>query len=107
MLDWKISEVLHVEKPSQHFLDIAKKGKKEGNITEIRDDTGTEFESEPDRAVCIRDFYANLFSYTDTIGSIKDFLGPEICNSNLVINSKLTDGEKKQARSGSYSRGAG
>jgi hypothetical protein len=25
MLDWKISEVLHVEKPSQHFLNIAKK----------------------------------------------------------------------------------
>jgi hypothetical protein len=96
MLDWKISEVLHVEKPSQHFLDIAKKGKKEGNISEIRDDTGTEFESESDRAVYIRDFYANLFSYTDTIGSIEDFLGPDICNSNLVKSSKLTDREKNR-----------
>jgi hypothetical protein len=96
MLDWKISEVLHVEKPSQHFLDIAKKGKKEGNISEIKDDTGTEFESEVDRAAYIRDFYANLFSYTDTTGSIEDFLGHEICNSNMVKNSKLTESEKNR-----------
>jgi hypothetical protein len=95
MLDWKISEVLHVEKPSQHFLDIAKKGKKVGNISDIKDDTGTEFESEGDRAAYIRDFYANLYSYTDTTGSIEDFLGPEICNSNLVKNSRLTDSGKK------------
>jgi hypothetical protein len=94
MHDWKISEILNDEKPSKHFLDIAKKGKSGSDVNEIRDNTGNVFDSKEELNEHIRCFYKKLYEKKDTIGTIEEFLGSEICNSELIKNSKLTEDEK-------------
>jgi hypothetical protein len=94
MLDWKVSEIFNVEKPSKHFLDIAAKTGNKGKLSDIKDNSGNDFLSEDDRTECIKNFYENLYEYTPTHGSIENFLGPSICESELVKNSKLTKNEK-------------
>jgi hypothetical protein len=94
MHDWKISEILNDEKPSKHFLDIARKGKSGSDINDIRDDVGNAFESKEELNEHIRCFYKKLYEKKNTVGTIEDFLGPEICNSELIKNSKLTEDEK-------------
>jgi hypothetical protein len=94
MHDWKISEILNDEKPSKHFLDIARKGKSGSDINDIRDDAGNAFDSKEELNEHIRCFYKNLYEKKNTVGTIEDFLGPEICNSELIKNSKLTEDEK-------------
>jgi hypothetical protein len=93
MLDWKISEVFDVEKPSKHFLDIASKTTNKGNLADIKSDTGEPFLNKQDRNKHIVDFYKNLYSATPTVGSIEDFLGPDICSHEMIQSSKLTDAE--------------
>ena len=61
MHDWKISEILNDEKPSKHFLDIAKKGKSGSDVNEIRDNTGNVFDSKEELNEHIRCFYKKLY----------------------------------------------
>jgi hypothetical protein len=54
-----------------------------------------EFESDKLREEYITNFYSNLYRKDEGIeGSIEDFLGEEILNSNLVQNSKLSNEER-------------
>jgi hypothetical protein len=63
-------------------------------LDSVKNDDGSEFASKNDRAEYILNFYENLYKESATSGTIENFLGPEICNSELVRNSKLTDLEK-------------
>jgi hypothetical protein len=74
-------------------LDIAKCKNTGESLEYIKKDCGGDFECQNDRAQYISQFYENLYKRTETAGTIEDFLGPHICNSELVMNSKLTDEE--------------
>jgi hypothetical protein len=80
------------------FLTLCKTNKNSTSLDLIRSDTGEQFASEAARDNHIRDFYRKI--YTAPQGNaqlhencIENFLGAEIANSEIVINSKLTGNE--------------
>jgi hypothetical protein len=93
----KIFENLNSEKPTPAFLTLAK-NKTEGKLSLIRDCNNLEFASEIEINTHIFDEYAKIYN-PDPSPPLRDdiihqFLGPEICNSDLVRNSKLKQDEK-------------
>jgi hypothetical protein len=93
----KIFENLNSEKPTPAFLTLAQ-NKTEGKLSLIRDRNNLEFASESERNKHIFDKYAKIYN-PDPSPPLRDdiiyqFLGPEICNSDLVRNSKLKQDEK-------------
>jgi Reverse transcriptase (RNA-dependent DNA polymerase) len=94
LYELKLGEVLHAEKPSAHFLDIAKTKTNQAGLNLIRNDKGTKFLNDTERGEYIRNFYAKLYGFTGTEGSIENFLGPGVCGHRLVENSKLTVPER-------------
>jgi hypothetical protein len=91
--------LLNNEKITPHFVSMVKLSKKTKSLSVIKDDNGEPFVNEANRNRYITDYYRNL--YTRAINalalnanSIEEFLGPEICESGAVQNSKLTLAEK-------------
>ena len=97
ILNMKLFEGLHSEKPSPIFLLLAKK-RNSGNLSAMKDDTGTAFASPDAPGEYIATFFENLYRAPpdeDLLNNrvIEDFLGDEICQSNLVRNSKISEAE--------------
>jgi hypothetical protein len=91
----KIFENLNFEKPSKTFLDIARNINKGDGIEVICNNDGTPFDNDQDRNEYITNYYADLYREDYEVGgSIEDFLGPTICESQLVRESKVTNIEK-------------
>jgi hypothetical protein len=93
----KIFENLNSEKPSPAFLTLAK-NKTEGKLSLIKDRNNIDFASDNERNTHIFDEFAKVYNLDLTPPLHNDiiyqFLGPEICNSDLVRNSKLKQDEK-------------
>jgi hypothetical protein len=92
-------EILNAEKITPHFVKLAKVGGGQESLNAIKDDNGAVFDSEPARHEYITNHYRKLFKERNdrvqlTENTIPDFLGPEICNSSIIKNSKLTNDEK-------------
>jgi hypothetical protein len=92
-------DILNTEKITPHFLKMMKVGGGSESLSQIKDDTGTEFNSVNERKSFIMDFYRDLYSEPANLtplndNSIAEFLGPEICMTSVVQNAKLTDPEK-------------
>ena len=94
----KLFEGLNSEKPSPIFLSLAK-SKNSGKLSRIKNNMGQEFVSDAERVEYITGFYEQL--YKKNLGEpesfeniIENFLGPDILNSDLVRNSKLTERER-------------
>jgi hypothetical protein len=92
-------DLLNNEKITPHFVSMVKLSKKTESLLVIKDDNGEPFVNETGRNSYITDYYRNL--YTRDINapalnanSIEEFLGPEICESGVVQNSKLTLAEQ-------------
>jgi hypothetical protein len=96
LMDSKISEVLGSEKLSKTFLEIAKVTSSDADLKVIANDNGELFNDRTERNNFIKGFYENLYKRDQTMGTIEDFLGVEICNLELVKNSKLTDPESEK-----------
>jgi len=95
LMDLKIFECLNAERSSPHFLDIAKKSKKESSIENIKDDDGNDFVDETAREAHIVGFYEKLYEQDLRVhGSIEDFLGPDIIQRPQIRASKLTEDER-------------
>ena len=97
ILNMKLFEGLHSEKPSPIFLSLAKK-RNSGNLSVMKDDTGTAFASPEAQGEYIATFFENLYRAPpdeDLLNNrvIEDFLGDDICQSNLVRNSKISEAE--------------
>jgi exonuclease III len=93
----KLFEGLNSEKPSAMFLSIAKK-RNVGKLSGIKNNDNSPFLSTEDREEFIVKFYEQLYKKPADepeclAGCIEDFLGPDILNSDLVSNSKLTAAE--------------
>jgi hypothetical protein len=92
-------DILNTEKMTPRFLSLCKANKKMCSLDSIRDVNGEAFSSERDRDTHITSFFQNI--YTPAQGNtvlgndcIQNFLGPEICNNEIVLNAKLTVQEK-------------
>jgi len=93
--DLKIFECLNAERSSPHFLNIAKKSKKEDSVENIKDENGMEFINDAAREAHIVGFYEKLYEKDLRVqGSINDFLGPEIVALPQIRASKLTEEER-------------
>jgi hypothetical protein len=79
LLEIKSFECLHAEKPTAHFLNIAKKTANSASLDGIKNDDGANFDSDESRHEYITNFYSSLYRKDETVeGEIEDFLGPEI-----------------------------
>ncbi len=79
LLEIKSFECLHAEKPTAHFLNIAKKTANSASLETIKNDDGTNFDSDESRNEYITNFYSSLYRKDETVeGEIEDFLGPDI-----------------------------
>ena len=93
----KLFEGLHSEKPSPIFLALAK-SRNTGNLSLMKNDTGSEFISPAAQGEYIVTYYENLYRAPpnkDLVNDriVEDFLGEEICASQIVRNSKITEDE--------------
>jgi hypothetical protein len=69
----------------------------EVSLEELTDDQGVAFDSVDARGEFVRDFYSKLYEKDDSVtGVIEDFLGVDICNHPLVMESKLKENEKNE-----------
>jgi hypothetical protein len=82
------------------FLSLCKANKLSASLDTILDDSGEPFVSETARDRYICDFFQLI--YTPAVGNvnlhdtcIEDFLGQDICNNPVVLESKLTVGEQE------------
>jgi hypothetical protein len=94
--NFKIFENLNAEKPTPAFLSIAR-NKTNGKLSGIRNATGIPFLNDSDRNNYILNTFQELYRNHDSDvlpdNVIENFLGPEILDSDLVKNSKLTQEE--------------
>jgi hypothetical protein len=91
-------EILNAEKITPHFTKLLKIGNGNSSLSEIKNDNGEPFNDDKALYSYITLYYRNLFcrdpdqhELPDNV--IENFLGPDICNSGVVRNSKLTENE--------------
>jgi hypothetical protein len=94
-------DILHTEKMTPRFLALCKAQKSNASLDHILDDRGEAFRDEAARDEYICQFYQRIYSPAAGTANrvleencIENFLGPEICNNPIVLNSKLTEAEK-------------
>ncbi len=98
-------EYLNDEKITPYFVSLAKCNTATATTDSICDAHGTPFQSSKLRNEYVRNFYADLYKIPEgqipaPENCIEEFLGPEICNSNVVRDSKLSEqksAEREQA----------
>jgi hypothetical protein len=91
-------DILNTEKMCPRFLNLCKASKKTASLDSVVNSDGQPFLSEAARDNYIMNFYQNI--YTPAQGNnileancIENFLGENICNSQIVLESKLTGDE--------------
>lgn len=90
-----IYDHLSAEKMSPHFLKLAKATKADKRLSDICKPNGEKFDSDGERNNYIRDNYGSIYRIPENRTAlepdcIESFLGPEMCNSDTVQNSKLS-----------------
>ncbi len=91
--------ILDGEKITPHFLRIAETLNSD-SLEKIRRLDGAHFDSNKEREAHIVNFYRDLYSLpadmpADFTNCIEEFLGPDICQNPLVVNSKLDENERE------------
>ncbi len=94
-------EYLNDEKITPYFVNLAKCNKATATTDSICNDNGDPFPTSQDRNEYVRNFYADLYKIPDgqqpaADGCIEDFLGPLICSSKIVRDSKLTEAKRME-----------
>ncbi len=89
-------EILQNEKITPFFLNLAKGNKAEASLTDLLDDDGNPFRTDTELKEHIRKFYQNIYKKPNIDNFIQadcitNFLGEEICNSNLVKDSIIPE----------------
>jgi hypothetical protein len=85
-------EILQNEKITPFFLNLAKGNKAEASLMDLLDDEGNPFRTDNDLKEHVRQFYQNIYKKPAIDNQIQEncinnFLGEDICNSNLVKDS--------------------
>jgi hypothetical protein len=91
--NYAILEYVSAEKMTPKFLDLAKKGKSESKLTDIKKPDGEPFESESSQKDFILGYFSNIYKKNPEVrayeGCIEDFLGPDICNHPTVRGQRF------------------
>ncbi len=88
--------MINGEKITPFFLSLATSSKAEVGMSSIKDDDGSEFSNAQDMKNYVRSYCAKLYTppISDDIyneNCIRDFLGEEIFNSQLVQESRIPE----------------
>jgi hypothetical protein len=87
-------DILNTEKMPLRILSLTKNNRKIISLDRIRDGNGAAFESDQQRHAHIHNFYRDIYKKPDgnvlRDNCIEEFLGADICNNEIVRNSKLT-----------------
>jgi hypothetical protein len=94
-------EILQNEKITPFFLNLAKGNKADASLTDLLDDDGNPFRTDTDFKEHIRQFYQNIYKKPNIDNFIQadcitNFLGEEICNSNLVKDSIIPEQTRQE-----------
>jgi hypothetical protein len=92
-------EYLNDEKITPYFVNLDKCNKATATTDVICDNNGEPFNTAEDRNNFVRNFYADLYKIPAGQqpagdGCIEEFLGPLICSSKIVGDSKLTEAKR-------------
>jgi len=87
-------EILNDEKITPNFINLSKGAKSEESLMELKKEDGQNFKNENERKAYVREFYKNLYKTPEcdlefNENCIEEFLGEEIINSRLVLDSKI------------------
>jgi hypothetical protein len=87
-------EILNNEKITPNFINLSKGSKSEACLSDLKNSNGQDFACEDDMKNYVRDFYQKLYKSPESDSTfndncIEDFLGEEILNSRLVLDSKI------------------
>jgi hypothetical protein len=93
-----VFEFVNGEKMSPHFLKLAKGCKNTGSLLQVVDDAGQRHANVTDCKNYITNYFEDIYKApagmpNDFTGIIEEFLGPDICNSILVQDCKLSNRE--------------
>ena len=89
-----IWHILEGERISKTFCDLAKGAKNNESLNIIEGPGGKIFNSVAERSQYISRYYQDIYKFTEQTGTLEEFLGPEILNSDCVNDSKLNEAEK-------------
>jgi exonuclease III len=102
LLHSNIYDVINNEKMTPQFLKLAKIGTNAGSLSELKDDTGTAFNSEAEARSYVITEYEKIYGAAGPEISVEDihnFLGPQIANHEIIRNSKLPEHIKNELES--------
>jgi len=90
---YSIFDIVANEKITPAFLKLAKTGRSDASLTEVKNDDGVEFANDADRNRYITQYYRNVYSIPEArIGApestIEEFLGEHVINHRLVREKK-------------------
>jgi hypothetical protein len=91
-------DILHAEKMTPKFLTLCKSKTNVASLDTLRDPAGQPFISTADRDQHIIGFFDRIYNADQgnmplDDNCVENFLGAEICNDPVVLNSKLTPEE--------------
>jgi hypothetical protein len=86
--------IINGEKITPFFLSLATSNKAEVGMNCIKNDDGLDFNNTEEMKDYVRNYYAKLYTPPQSdanynVNCIEEFLGDEICNSQLVRDSKI------------------
>jgi hypothetical protein len=95
----KLFSCLNSEKPTPMFLNLARSSNAGSNLSRICKPDGSQFPSDADKVENIVSYFENIYRIPtsdcrDYKNCIENFLGSDILNHPIVLNSKLTIDEK-------------
>jgi hypothetical protein len=98
LIQHPVFEHLNGEKMSPYFLKLAKGAKKTASLLQVVDDDGNRHETNRDCKEYITKYFEKIYKAPEAMplnftGVIERFLGPEICNSRIVLDCKISDRE--------------
>jgi hypothetical protein len=93
-------EYLNDEKITPFFVSLAKGSNASASTDSICNQDGVPFQNSDDREKFVRNFYANLYKIPPDQrpapnGCIEELLGKEICNSDMVRKSRITQEQRE------------
>jgi hypothetical protein len=88
-------EILNNEKITPAFIKLSKSSYTDALLTDIKGDDGEGFNNPAEQKEYIYKYFSKVYKRPDSLlenydGCIESFLGPDILQSNLVKDSKLT-----------------
>jgi hypothetical protein len=93
-----VFEHINSEKMSPRFLRLAKGRDRNDSLFNIVDERGENYRTNNLCKVAVQNYFADIYEVPadapqDFDGLIENFLGPEICNNEIVVGCRLTERE--------------